>query len=260
MTVTTPLFVVGDVHGHREALVRLLRDAGLLDGSERWAGADARLWLLGDLVDRGPDGIGAIELAMRLEREGDVGCLLGNHEVLMLATHRFADVELDALGTTFRDVWARNGGRAGDLAALRDDHVGWLVERPPFARVDDWLLLHADTDAYLEYGASPEAIATAVARVLATGGAAEHGELRDAVSDRLALSDPVRLDRVLATLGGSRVVHGHTPIGIVTGEDPTEVTRPLVYAEGRAVNADHCLFAGGPGFVVRLDTWGQASA
>ena len=35
----------------------------------RWTGADARLWLVGDLVDRGPDGIGAIELVRRLERE-----------------------------------------------------------------------------------------------------------------------------------------------------------------------------------------------
>ena len=26
-----PLFVVGDVHGHRDVLVRLLRDAGLVD-------------------------------------------------------------------------------------------------------------------------------------------------------------------------------------------------------------------------------------
>ena len=82
---------MGDVHGHRDVLVGLLRDAGLLDAAEAWTGADARLWLLGDLADRGPDGIGTIDLVRRLEREsgGAVRCLLGNHEALILAAHRF---------------------------------------------------------------------------------------------------------------------------------------------------------------------------
>ncbi len=62
---TTPVFVVGDVHGHRDVLVELLRSAGLVDGGERWSGADAQFWLVGDLVDRGPDGIGAIDLVRR---------------------------------------------------------------------------------------------------------------------------------------------------------------------------------------------------
>jgi len=82
-------FVVGDVHGHLDVLLRLLRDAGLSDARDRWAGADAHLWLLGDLVDRGPDGIGCIELAMRLEDDGVASCLLGNHEPLLLGAWRF---------------------------------------------------------------------------------------------------------------------------------------------------------------------------
>ena len=64
----TPVFVVGDVHGCRDVLAGLLRDAGLVDADERWTGADARVWLVGDLTDRGPDGIGAIDLVRRLER------------------------------------------------------------------------------------------------------------------------------------------------------------------------------------------------
>ena len=52
--------------------------------------------------------------------------------------------------------------------------------------------------------------------------------------------------------GGTRIVHGHTPIAFVTAGDPGQVTEPLVSPDGRVVNADHCLFGGGPGFVVRL--------
>ena len=60
------------------------------------------------------------------------------------------------------------------------------------------------------------------------------------------------LDDVLGALGGERIVHGHTPIPFVLDRDPTTVTEPLSYGGGRVLNVDHCLFAGGPGFVVEL--------
>ena len=62
-----------------------------------------------------------------------------------------------------------------------------------------------------------------------------------------------RAGALLERFGGGRIVHGHTPIASVLGVDPHEVTGPLVYGGGRVVNVDHCLFAGGPGFVVRLE-------
>jgi len=45
------------------------------------------------------------------------------------------------------------------------------------------------------------------------------------------------------------VVHGHSPIARLTGQDPTTVTEPLVYADGQAINVDHGLYLGGRGFV-----------
>ncbi len=250
-----PVFVVGDVHGHRDALAALLRDAGLLDGHERWAGGDAVVWLVGDLVDRGPDGIGAIELVRRLESEsgGSVRCLLGNHEVMLLTVHRFGDEETSFPGTTFRDVWRVNGGLESDLRALDEEHIGWITSRPAVARVGDTLLLHADTDAYLRYGDTVERINRTVATVLRDGTVDEVDELLQVVSDRMRLLEPAAVDALLDRLGGNRIVHGHTPIAIVRDVDPGGVTAPLVYGNGRVVNVDHCLFAGGPGFVFRLD-------
>ncbi len=250
-----PLFAVGDVHGHRDVLAALLRDAGLVDSAERWSGGDAVVWLVGDLVDRGPDGIGAVDLVRRLEREseGALHCLLGNHEALMLAVHRFGDVETSFPGTTFRDVWRMNGGLESDLRALVPEHVEWVASRPAVGREDDWLLLHADTTAYLDYGDSVAAVNAAVAAVLDDGGIDEVDELLGTLSDRMRLVDPEAVDALLARFGGTRIVHGHTPIATVRGVDPHEVIGPLVYGDGRVMNVDHCLFAGGPGFVVRLD-------
>jgi hypothetical protein len=62
-------FCVGDVHGCLSELKELLHVAGHRRGSDR-------LILLGDLVDRGPDSAGVVRLARELNAE----CVLGNHE------------------------------------------------------------------------------------------------------------------------------------------------------------------------------------
>jgi Calcineurin-like phosphoesterase len=251
--VSEAVFVVGDVHGHREKLVGLLRDAGLIDAAERWHGADARLWLLGDLVDRGPDGLGAIELVMRLAREGDVRCLLGNHEALLLGAHRFADQPVWEAGPTFGDAWLVNGGQLADLSGLRPEHVAWLAERPAIAREGDWLVLHADTDRYLELGRSVEDVNRAARKTLSGSDGFALGTLLDCLGDRLVLDDAARRSALLEGFGAQRVIHGHTPIAIVRNCDPSLVIEPMVYGDGLVFNVDHCLFGGGPGFVTRLD-------
>lgn len=245
---------MGDVHGCRDVLSGLLRDAGLVGADERWAGGDARVWLVGDLTDRGPDGIGAIDLVRRLEHEseGAVGCLLGNHEVLLLAVHRFGGEETSMPGETFYELWRRNGGTDADLHRLTPEHVAWLRGRPPLALAADTLLLHADTTAYLEVGRSIEAVTRTTRAVLEAGPVRELDDLLRIVSDRMRLDDPAAVQALLDAYGGSRIVHGHTPIASLRGVDPREVTGPLVYGDGRVTNVDHCLFAGGPGFVTRL--------
>ena len=62
----TPLYVAADIHGHRSEFWEALREAGLVDTAGQWSGGGARLWLLGDYVDRGPDGIGVINDVQRL--------------------------------------------------------------------------------------------------------------------------------------------------------------------------------------------------
>ena len=247
-----PTFVVGDVHGHVEPLVRLLRDAGLVDERIAWSGADARLWFIGDLVDRGPDGVGALDLVMRLEREGDVRCLLGNHEAGLVAAYRYPAVECGVPGVTFGMVWEANGGVASDLARLRPEHLAWIERLPAVAQEGDRLLVHSDTDGYLRYGGDVASMCAGVSRTVAGDDVVALDGLLETLADRSAFVEPDRLDRLLGALGYERVVHGHTPIWYATGIAPTDATAPLVYAGGRAMNVDHCLFAGGPGFITEL--------
>jgi len=245
---------VGDVHGCRDVLAGLLHGAGLLGADERWAGADARVWLVGDLTDRGPDGLGTVELVRRLEREsgGSLRCLLGNHEVLLVAVARFANEETSVPGESFHELWRRNGGVESDLRGLTPDHVAWISALPPLALVGETLLIHADTPEYLALGRSVDAVARATRAVLTAGSAGELDALLAAVSDRMRLDDPAAVRALLDAFGGRRIVHGHTPIASLLGIDPRAVTEALVYGDGLVTNVDHCLFAGGPGFVTRL--------
>jgi Calcineurin-like phosphoesterase len=82
-----PTYAIGDIHGCLNQTLELLKSAELTDEAGHWTAMDAHLWFLGDFTDRGPDGMGVIDLVMRLEKEavfegGFVGALLGNHDLI----------------------------------------------------------------------------------------------------------------------------------------------------------------------------------
>lgn len=114
-------WLIGDLQGCDAALAQLLARIGFSPSRDR-------LWLLGDLVGRGPDSLGA------LRRVRDLGAraVLGNHDLNLLvvaAGHRAAKPadRLDALLA------------APDRAELLD----WLREQALVRQVEGWLLVHA---------------------------------------------------------------------------------------------------------------------
>jgi len=260
--VTTPTFVIGDVHGQRERLGFLLHDAGLLDRADAWVGGDATLWFMGDFCDRGPDGAGVVALVRRLQREaaeqgGTVATLLGNHEPLLLAAARFPHARAESWGGTFRMAWEYNGGVRSDLGALTPDDLAWLATLPAMARVGETLLIHADSPLYHHCGNSLAEVNATIGALLAADDLAAWDELLARFTDRDAFDEQHpdgwrNIERLLATFGGQRIVHGHTPIERVTGLPPRAVVGPYSYAGGRCVNVDGGLYLGGHGFVYRL--------
>lgn len=261
-----PTFVVGDVHGHPDVTRAVLRQAELIDAGDNWIGGDATLWFTGDFADRGPDGVGAIELAMKLEAQapssgGAVHAILGNHDVMLLAAQRFGPDAGDDWKDQFWADWMLNGGQLSDLRRLTPDHVDWLARRPALAKVGHVLLAHADSSFYLEYGSDVDTINAAIADVLTGDGQALWDILIELFTQRREYSaDPVegprRLKSFLDTFAAARLVHGHTPISLVTDRNAIDVTAPYVYANGHCVNVDAGLFLGSPGFIFRVpDAW-----
>ena len=93
----------GDIHGHLEALNRLLtrlRENKLEDQR----GLHDRFVFLGDYVDRGPNSAGVLDRLIELGRTGlDCIFLRGNHEALF---HRFLVSDDLRMG----ESWMANGG------------------------------------------------------------------------------------------------------------------------------------------------------
>ena len=252
-----PLYVVGDVHGYLDELVAALREKGLIDIDGRWSAGTARLWFLGDFTDRGPDGIGVIDLVMRLSAEaaaagGYCKALMGNHELLLLGAKRFGDTPVNSgAGTaTFQAAWLLNGGQKTDMERLEDHHLQWMARLDAMELADGHLLVHSDTTAYLDYGDSIEAVNDTVREALTRNDADECWDLFRKFTKRFAFRDDGGAQAVRELLdmyGGSRIVHGHSPIPYLLGEVGSEddddsagpvVEGPHVYADGLAIAMD----------------------
>jgi len=259
-------FVIGDVHGHLDELLAALADAGLVDEEATWSGGENHLWFLGDFVDRGPDGIGVIDLVMRLSVEassagGQVEALLGNHEILLLGMYRFGDTEVpsDFGPRSFARSWEMNGGQPTDQEGVTDDHIEWLTSRQAVELVGEHLLMHSDTLEYLVWGSDIDEINENIQDVLESDDIVEWWEVWRRLTTRHAFRGPNGADtaqQLLTVLGGEQVVHGHSVIADQLGIAPTMVDSPYEYAGGKALGVDGGVFVGGPCLVVELP-WEQ---
>ncbi len=83
------IVAIGDIHGDYDALVAILKAAGVIDAAGRWTDPNTTLVQTGDFLDRGPRMREVTEFLMTLERQaarqgGQVIVLLGNHEAMNL--------------------------------------------------------------------------------------------------------------------------------------------------------------------------------
>ena len=209
-----PVLIVGDVHGDVERLFEALRP---------YPASDWHTIFLGDLVDYGAFGVGALRYA---RDRANTTVLLGNHEIAMLWALR---------DPTRIGFWMGIGGQHHDLDELtRDVELQrWMRKRPAMIRLPDRTLVqHCGNDGYatLITIARPDLVAAVNERVrelLDNGG---ESELWDAMSGRnIFPSQPERLDRWLDITESRRVVFGHSPHHARTPEE---------YHDGKAINFD----------------------
>ena len=117
------LYLIGDVQGCDDALARLLDEIAFSPSRDT-------LVLLGDLVNRGPQSLAVLRRMMSLE--GCADCLLGNHDLHLLAVAH--GVRQPHRSDTLDDIL-----QAPNRAALLD----WLRARPLALQMQGWLMVHA---------------------------------------------------------------------------------------------------------------------
>ena len=132
-------YVTSDAHGHAKALDEVLSQISL--------GSDDALYVLGDMIDRGPDPLGVMKLVRSLP---NAYVLKGNHEQIMLDAI-FNQSELDL------ETWEINGGwttRSQLNEMTGDDYdelIMWVRDLPLYKVVTvgerPFLLVHAGIDA-----------------------------------------------------------------------------------------------------------------
>jgi bis(5'-nucleosyl)-tetraphosphatase (symmetrical) len=116
-------YAVGDIQGCYEPFRRLLDRIAFEPTRDR-------LWLVGDLVNRGPRSLDVLRWAR--EHDDCVTCVLGNHDLHLLAR-----------------ASGHRGGKKGDTldeilaAPRRDELLDWLRGRPLLHREDTTVLVHA---------------------------------------------------------------------------------------------------------------------
>jgi bis(5'-nucleosyl)-tetraphosphatase (symmetrical) len=116
-------WAVGDVQGCYRTLRRLLKQV-------RFDPQEDRLWLVGDLVNRGPR---SLKVLRWVRKQGDrVTTVLGNHD-------------LHLLGRAFETRTAKSRDTLDSVleAPDREELVDWLRQRPLLHREGDRVLVHA---------------------------------------------------------------------------------------------------------------------
>ena len=117
------LYLIGDLQGCNAPFQRLLQAIDFSPSRDT-------LYLLGDLVNRGPDSLAVLRSLAAL---GDAAqCLLGNHDLHLLALSE--GVRKPSRKDTAQEVLLATDGKA---------LIDWLRHRPMAIEAHGWLMVHA---------------------------------------------------------------------------------------------------------------------
>lgn len=207
------IYAVSDPHGGAKELAALLTANHLIAGTE-WKGGTAILVVTGDLIDKGADSLGVIDLLRTLEpaaraKGGRIVVTMGNHEAELLADPHNKkatagiDVEL-AAAKIDPDELARGADAKG--------RGRWLIDLPFGVRIKKWFFAHGGNTG-------GDSIATLSKKLEA--GFADHGFSDTAITGKDSILEaqswygkPNKDDtakRYADALGVKHIVFGHDP-------------------------------------------------
>jgi hypothetical protein len=139
--------LIGDVHGHHDKLVRLLRTLGYRETMRAWRHPDRTAIFVGDLIDRGPKQVETVKLVRAMTDTGAALAIMGNHEFNAIA---WATIDPEHPGERLRRH-LRPGNRRQHQAFLSEvegtplhaEIVGWFKTLPLWLDLGALRVVHA---------------------------------------------------------------------------------------------------------------------
>ena len=184
------VYAVGDLQGCLQPLKCLLEQVA-------FDPANDKLWLLGDLINRGPESLETLRFLYRMRES--VVCVLGNHDLHLLAVAY--NIERLKKGDTLRDIL-----QAPDC----NDLLTWLRQQP---------LLHYDAErntALVHAGIPPQ---WSLKKALKYAGEVEHALRDDSLIkpflDGMYGNDPAKWDSDLTGITRLRVITNYFTLSLI---------------------------------------------
>jgi serine/threonine protein phosphatase 1 len=178
-------FVIGDIHGCIRTLKYLVENVLRLEPADT-------LFLLGDIIDRGPGSKEVINYIMALSVTSTVRPVMGNHEFMMLRSLEDEDFfyrwtlngcaqTLISFGVDPSKVYDRDS-----VFQIPQSYFDFFRRWPLYEETDDFFFVHAGLDAFSE----------------------------DPLSDVDTLLWTRNEDAPQDILKGRKLIHGHTPVSL----------------------------------------------
>ena len=132
------IIAIGDIHGCKIVLEKMLFLKLQITKEDS-------IYLLGDLIDRGPDSKGVIDTVLALEKDGyNIHTLLGNHEEMMFQS---------VLDETYFTRWVRNGGAetlksfgVKNYSEIPEKYLAFFDRAKYYVETDKYIFVHAGLD------------------------------------------------------------------------------------------------------------------
>jgi serine/threonine protein phosphatase 1 len=214
-------FVIGDVHGCIQTFRYLVEDVLQLVPTDT-------LFLLGDIIDRGPGSKAVIDYIMELSGSSTLRPIMGNHEFMMLRSLEDENV--------FR-MWILNGCTQtlinfgvepsmvnywNSVSLIPPVYFDFFKGWPLYEETDDFFFVHAGLDIFS----------------------------RDPLNDVRTLLWTRNEDAPQDILKGRKLIHGHTPVAL------SQIQERLQDPDTKILNLDGgCVYNNYPGLghLVALD-------
>lgn len=144
-------FAIGDIHGRDDLLEKAFVEINRF--ADRCSPSKVRIICLGDYVDRGPSSRQVVERLMREAELGNVECLRGNHEALMIEAYHGRVEDYHPM-----DLWLMNGGAKTMLSYTPEgvplrmqeptelipvQHINWMKSLPVWVEDQHRVYVHA---------------------------------------------------------------------------------------------------------------------